>query len=142
MKAITYLLAAVGLMFLGAVASHLMKGPYLYVESPEPVAAWSQPMGIPASIYNSPAQTAVIHGTWASGAGLAIAVLAMGAMIVGALWGLRRVLQRSDSGNGNESAIVQELYQLGRNLDARMEALETILLERDRPGTGPRRNTL
>jgi hypothetical protein len=46
------------------------------------------------------------------------------------LWRLtRRASPRDDADSGT----VQELYHLGKNLDKRMEALETILLERSRP---------
>jgi len=81
---------------------------------------------------NSAAHATVIHTTWASLAGLGIAVLLLCAMALFALLGLKKLIHGSEPRHGQDGAVVQELFHLGKSLEARMEALETILLDRTR----------
>jgi hypothetical protein len=87
----------------------------------------------PAVQHNSVAHTAVVHGTWASLAGLGIAALFLCTLALIALFGLKKLIHGSEPRQEQDGAVVQELFTLGKNLESRMETLETILLERGRP---------
>ena len=58
------------------------------------------------------------------------------AFLLGGFALLWRVAGRSPRENPEDGRMVQELYHLGKSLETRMDALETILLDRQRPANG------
>lgn len=58
--------------------------------------------------------------------------IVLGLFGLSALLVLKKTLQGAGKSGGDESADIQALHRLGRGLESRMEALETILLERGR----------
>ena len=133
MKVVIYLLAAVGLMFLGAVASDLMDQSHRGFVSAEPVWQGLPAMGTSSVFNEHVAMAAIRHDPWSQLAMLGVVTLFLSVMALFALFALKKILHGNDTGHGQNSGEVQELYQLGKSLEKRMESLETILLERSRP---------
>ncbi|MCF6287277.1 MAG: hypothetical protein L3K26_19155 [Candidatus Hydrogenedentes bacterium] len=150
MKTLSYLLAAIGLMFIGALAGDLLSHPNRGIVSCEPIPV--APLATQVIGHNSAYTPDVVRlqqanaiQTFTSGnaamswAGvlklllLAAITLLSFAVITGMLIGLKRLLRSNKANDNVNSGTVQELYHFGKNLDKRMEALETILLERSRP---------
>lgn len=150
MKFATYILAAIGLMFIGAIISDVLNSRQHAPMAPQEVEAIQILSGngvsseAARSIQQSqieslvggkslPAQTAIVHDTWSRMAMVNMVMLGFfGMLAFGAMIVLRRGSQ-AHRHEHNDAAVVQELYHLGKDLETRMEALETILLERQRP---------
>ena len=171
MKTVMYLLAAAGLMFLGALLKESMEVSYHTVipaeervavradhppraseaiELPalpgsDPNTVISPPVTlIPKSADRQVLQIAPLQGTVAElGPShhylahlvvLGVVAIVASVFTLGVLLGLKRLLHGPDARFGDGGGEIQALYQLGRGLESRMEALETILLERGQRG--------
>ena len=109
----------------GGVASraHPDSGPGLEVSAALPVATLSG-----STIGHN--GVAPITPSWAGLAMIFLGGLFLMVLALVALLALKRVLHGSPT--HQDDAAVQELYHLGKSLESRMDALETILLERQR----------
>jgi phage shock protein B len=136
MKTTTYILAAIGLLFLGAMVGDLLDAGQgsLQVGLAAPASSlWISPsVGTPVSIFDTPGYTAIAHDAWTRLALAAMGILLLIVLALVALVALKRTLH-GNTAHGQDDAIVQELYHLGKNLETRMDALETILFERRHP---------
>ncbi len=132
MKTIMYILAAIGLMFLGAFAKGLLASGSVHevnsdwVERVEFIPDSGPGWAVPTPTAIGVAQT----GSAAMSAVPLISLMAM--LVVAALIALRWKLKEEQQEAPADSAQMQALFRQAKSLEQRMESLETILLNRDR----------
>jgi hypothetical protein len=158
MKTLTYLLAAVGLLFLGAALNEWLGDPNRGLVSAEPVLASavydhpraavadvskdlrvhnvaSTPAGVSdngAVFYPARPDTGHVYGlpqVFVALFGAAVVLI----VVLGSIAVLFRLTRPRMAAVPDESSAVQALHQMGCRMEARLESLETLLLER-----GPR----
>lgn len=162
MKTVTYILAAIGLMFLGALLNEALDKPNQGLVPAEEVVAQppmaavaitpddlrvrtletpvpSRPAHDDGAVYYPVASYAVSHlsndffGVPRVFVAIFFAAFVL-MLLAGGFFILLRLTRSRRETDPEESRVMQDLHRLGCSLESRLNALETILLDRGRPG--------
>lgn len=138
MKLATYLLAAIGLLFLGGLANEVFFQSHTvdFGNRVEWASRIQNGPEVPVVLEHANIHHPPMEGSWVQLAIRSVFVFlplgVLGLLGVRAFFALKSLLHGRNAGGHVDEHVVQDLFQVSKKLDARMEALETILLERNR----------